>query len=127
MLQRGDCTAIVEIEPNAKAESLEHCDSLYLAPNIEIEPVHDYQLMRDDDLDAWREVSEAILEVLATRAYNRMLVDNMRYDQTCTTTAHNNNSGTNDRRDGSGSGKDNGRDRDVVRNEHHQGSGYGSG
>jgi len=83
MLQRGECAAIVEIGVNAKRESLLHCDTMYLAPNIEFMPIHDYQLMRDDDLDAWREVSDAVLKVLGRPAYHRILHDNMRFDQTC--------------------------------------------
>ena len=83
MLQRGECAAIVEIGVNAQRESLLHCDTMHLAPNIEIEPIHDYQLMRDDDLGAWREVSDAILKVLGTPAYSRMVHENMRFGQTC--------------------------------------------
>ena len=83
MLHRGECSAIVEIGVNAKRESLMHCDSMYLAPSIEIMPIQDYNLMRENDVDAWRDVSDATLKVLGSHSYNRMVRDNLKFDQSC--------------------------------------------
>jgi hypothetical protein len=85
-LQTGECDAILEILPSAKAFSLKHCDTVHLDRGLDFFPVTDYNIMRGDDIELWRNVSEAILLTMATPAYNEMVTRNLRFAESCPST-----------------------------------------
>ena len=85
-LQSGTCDAIVEIAVNAKKESLNHCQTMHLNPQLNILPITDYNLMRGGsiyDVELANNISEAILQVLGSTSYNEMLARNFRFSETC--------------------------------------------
>ena len=79
----GGCDAIVEISVNAYAEALEHCDTMHLHADLTSRVVVDYNMMRGDDVELWRNVSGAILRTLQRKSYQEIVSRNMRFDKTC--------------------------------------------
>ena len=99
MLRLGECDAIVELQTNAKGESLQHCDTLAYGNDIVFLPVSIYNIMlgpeatgggRDDTAAArvsfWRDVSRAVLQTQKEPSYEAMVARNMRIGESCAPT-----------------------------------------
>jgi hypothetical protein len=83
-LQHGACDAIVDILVDAKAESLEHCSTMQLSPNLQFDPVYDVGIMRDTNSSLFHNVTTAIGRLVTGPAYSAMLSRHLQYDRSCT-------------------------------------------
>ena len=96
MLRLGECDAIVELQTNAKGESLQHCDTLAYGNDIAFLPVIIYNIMRGPEatgggrndtaaarVSLWRDVSRAVPQTQKEPSYEAMVARNMRIGESC--------------------------------------------
>lgn len=82
-LQEGKCDAIIEIDSNAQREALEHCDTMQIHSHLAFAPNSVYNIMRDDDVSLYRNVSSAIATVLRKPIYTDIVGRNFRFGTSC--------------------------------------------
>lgn len=82
-LQAGKCDAIVDSKAFLKPMSLRHCGDTHLNPDISFLKTPLYHIMRANDTERARQVSEITLKVLARDSYVIMLEKILRYGESC--------------------------------------------
>ena len=82
-LQNGTCDAILDINVNAKPESLQNCRTMHLNTNIAFLNNHNLNLMRGNDTELNFKVSKAIMDVRLSPAYPRILKDTIGFGTSC--------------------------------------------
>ena len=82
-LQNGTCAAILDINVNAKPESLDNCGTTHLSTNIALLNNHNLNIMRSGDADLLFNVSKAIMAVRLSPVYPRILQDTIGFGVSC--------------------------------------------
>ena len=82
-LQNGTCDAILDININAKSESLQHCRTMHLSTNMAFLNNHNLNLMRANDTELHFKVSNSIIDVRLSPAYPRILKDTIGFGISC--------------------------------------------
>jgi hypothetical protein len=85
-LQSEECSAIIEIGSMAVSESLENCDIMFLNKDLSFVPLPVVSILparNSEEVDLWRNVSNAVLATLRKPIYTTIRKNNMRFGETC--------------------------------------------
>merc|ERR1712110_18304 len=83
MLEKGDCAAIVDSEEGLRTLTMQDCSRLHINRDIAFGDTLIYFVMRGNETERCRAVSETILKVLGTPAYTELVRRNMKFGVPC--------------------------------------------